>query len=64
MLSFRDIRDKNAVNQVLWSKTNVFSLPADFLVQTPETLTQWKSKSVSYLPNKQMTDGQTWVGRS
>ena len=25
---FCDIRDKNAVNQVFWSKTNVFSLPA------------------------------------
>ena len=25
---FRDIRDKNAVNQGFWSKTTVFSLPA------------------------------------
>ena len=25
---FRDIRDKNAVNQGFWSKTAVFSLPA------------------------------------
>ena len=25
---FRDIRDKNAVNQGFWSKTTIFSLPA------------------------------------
>ena len=43
-------------------KNNLGPLSSTFYVGRPETLTEWKSESITYGPTDGRTDRLTWVG--